>query len=165
MSSGWFDHTEPQRTTVMYGEESLQGSFELTRNCPVGLLPPAAKWFEDVQCGRTTPNSRRLCTPKLPCPAANWFEEVRCGPTTPNSCMHAGPHHCVRTWEGPTGAGWRRMVCVRQDKHYKPRTRPPRWLGRGLHDYAQCLSDLGGGVNGHDVNLHDKCGVCDDVTG
>ena len=27
------------------------------------------------------------------------------------------------------------------------------------------LSDLGGGVNGHDVNLCDKCGVCDDVTG
>ena len=27
------------------------------------------------------------------------------------------------------------------------------------------LSDLGGGVNGHDVNLRDKCGVCDDVTG
>ena len=26
-------------------------------------------------------------------------------------------------------------------------------------------SDLGGGVNGHDVNLRDKCGVCDDVTG
>ena len=25
------------------------------------------------------------------------------------------------------------------------------------------LSDLGGGVNGHDVNLRDKCGVCDDV--
>ena len=25
--------------------------------------------------------------------------------------MHAGPHHCVRTrWEGPTGAGGRRMV-------------------------------------------------------
>ena len=28
--------------------------------------------------------------------------------------------------------------------------------------YAQCL---GGGVNGHDVNLREKCGVCDDVTG
>ena len=27
------------------------------------------------------------------------------------------------------------------------------------------LSDLRGGVNGHDVNLRDKCGVCDDVTG
>ena len=27
------------------------------------------------------------------------------------------------------------------------------------------LSDLGGGVNGHDANLRDKCGVCDDVTG
>ena len=27
------------------------------------------------------------------------------------------------------------------------------------------LLDLGGGVNGHDANLRDKCGVCDDVTG
>ena len=27
------------------------------------------------------------------------------------------------------------------------------------------LSDLGGGVNGYDANLRDKCGVCDDVTG
>ena len=30
---------------------------------------------------------------------------------------------------------------------------------------VRTLSDLGGGVNGHDVNLRDKCGVCDDVTG
>ena len=27
-------------------------------------------------------------------------------------CVRAGPHHCVRMWEGPTGAGGRRMVCV-----------------------------------------------------
>ena len=27
------------------------------------------------------------------------------------------------------------------------------------------LSDLGGGVNGHDANLRDKCGVCDDEEG
>ena len=77
-------------------------------------------------------------------------------------CMH------LRTWEGPTGAGGRRMVCMRQDKHYKPRTRQPRWLGRGLHGVrtlCTVLSDLGGGVNGHDVNPRDKRGVCDDVTG
>ena len=29
--------------------------------------------------------------------------------------MHALPLQRVRTWEGPTGAGGRRMVCVRQD--------------------------------------------------
>ena len=57
------------------------------------------------------------------------------------------------------------MVCVRQDKHYKPRTRPPCWVRRGLHGVCTLLSDLGGGVNGHGVNLRDKCGVCDDVTG
>ena len=30
---------------------------ELTRNCPVGLLPHAEKLFEEVRCGRTTLNS------------------------------------------------------------------------------------------------------------
>ena len=82
--------------------------------------------------------------------------------------MHASPHNCVRTREGPTGAGGRRMVCMRHDKHYKPRTPSPRWVGRGLHGVrtlCTVLSDRGGGVNGHDVNLRDKCGVCDDVTG
>ena len=39
-------------------------------------------------------------------------------------------------------------------------TRPPRW---GLHGVRRTLSDLGGGVNGHRVNLRDECGVCDDV--
>ena len=78
------------------------------------------------------------------------------------SIMHALP---VRMWEGPTGAGGRRMVCVQQNKHYKPRTRPPCWVRSGLQAVLRTLSDLGGGVNGHDVNLRDKCGVCDDVTG
>ena len=59
---------------------------------------------------------------------------------------------------GGYGVGGRRMVCVR---HYKPCT--PTSLG--WEGDAQCISDLGGGVNGHDVNLRDKCGVCDDVTG
>ena len=52
-------------------------------------------------------------------------------------CIHAGPHHCVRTWW--EGAGGRRMVCVRQDKHYEPSTRPPRWVGRSLQ--RVCASD------------------------
>ena len=46
--------------------------------------------------------------------------------------MHASLYHRVLMWEGPTGAGGRRMVCVRQDKHYKPCTRPPCWVLRGL---------------------------------
>ena len=79
--------------------------------------------------------------------------------------MHASPHNCVRTREGPTGAGGRRMVCMRHDKHYKPRTPSPRWVGRGLHGVRTLCTVLSGGVNGHDVNLRDKCGVCDDVTG
>ena len=44
-------------------------------------------------------------------------------------------------------------------------TRPPRWAGRGLQGVRTLCTVLGGGVNGHDVNLRDKCGVCDDVTG
>ena len=50
-----------------------------------------------------------------------------------------------------------------------PRTRPPCWVRRGLHGVRTLctvlwtLLDLG--VNGHDVNLRDKCGVCDDVKG
>ena len=42
--------------------------------------------------------------------------------------MHARPSGCVRAWEGPKGAGGRRMVCVRQDKHYNT-TYTPTWLG------------------------------------
>ena len=57
------------------------------------------------------------------------------------------------------------------DKQCKPRTRPPCWVRRDLQGVCtlctvlRTLSDLGGGVNGHDTNLRDKCGVCDDVTG
>ena len=60
------------------------------------------------------------------------------------------------------GVGW--CAC----DNYKPRTRPPCWVRRGLQGIrtlCTVLSDLGGGVNGHDVNLRDKCGVCDGVTG
>ena len=70
--------------------------------------------------------------------------------------MHAGPHQHVRTWEGPTGAGGRRMVCVRQDNIVHAHL---VGLGGVCMVSVQCLSDLGGGVNGHDVNLRDKCGV------
>ena len=47
-----------------------------------------------------------------------------------------------------------------QDKHCKPRTRPPCWVRRGVRTLCtvlRTLSDLGGGVNGHDANLRDKC--------
>ena len=45
------------------------------------------------------------------------------------------------------------------------------WVRRGLQGVRtlctvlRTLSDLGGGVNGQGVNLRDKCGACDDVTG
>ena len=67
-----------------------------------------------------------------------------------------------RGLRGPVGVGW--CAC----DNYKPRTRPPCWVRRGLQGVrtlCTVLSDLGGGVNGHGINLRDKCGVCDDVTG
>ena len=61
------------------------------------------------------------------------------------------------------GASGRRMVCVRHDKHHVH----AHLVGvcRGSRTLCKLLLDLGGGVNGYDVNLCDKCGVCDDVTG
>ena len=70
-----------------------------------------------------------------------------------------------RGLRGPVGIGW--CACDKTNTC----TRPPCWVRRGLQGVRtlctvlRTLSDLGGGVNGHDVNLRDKCGVCDDVTG
>ena len=44
-------------STVVRGGWVWSNHPKLTRYCPVGLLPPAAQWFEVVWCGRTTPNS------------------------------------------------------------------------------------------------------------
>ena len=55
------------------------------------------------------------------------------------------------------GVGW--CACDKTNT----RTCPPCWGLQGVRTLL--LSDLGGGVNGHDANLRDKCGVCDDVTG
>ena len=69
---------------------------------------------------------------------------------------------CGRGLRGPVGVGW--CACDKTST----RTRPPCWVRRGLQGVSTLctvLSYLGGGVNGHDVNLRDKCGVCDDVTG
>ena len=43
--------------TVVRGVSVLSNHPKLTRNCPVGLFPPAAKWFKEVRCCQTTPNS------------------------------------------------------------------------------------------------------------
>ena len=79
---------------------------ELTPNCPVGLLPPASQWFEEVRCGQTIEPPRTHS--KLPCRSAypcitvvrggsvgsnnrpvgllpqeeKWLEDVWCGRTT-----------------------------------------------------------------------------------
>ena len=59
-----------------------------------------------------------------------------------------------RGLRGPVGVGW----CATNT------TYTPTLLG-SEGSAGAVLSDLGGGVNSHDVNLRDKCGVCDDVTG
>ena len=127
-SSQWFEEVRCGRTTpnslapFLYAFFSLHHSGsrrfgvvelpELTRTFPVRLLFPSSQWFEEVRCGRTTPNSlapflyaffslhhsgsRRFGVVELPeltrtfpvrllFPSSQWFEEVRCGQTTPNS--------------------------------------------------------------------------------
>ena len=44
-------------STVVRGGSVWSNHLEHTRNFPVDLLPQAEKWFEEVRCGRTTPNS------------------------------------------------------------------------------------------------------------
>ena len=72
-SSRRFDVVEPPRThsklpcrpdspssKVVRGGSALSNHPELTRNCPVGLIPHISQWFEEVLrqgCGRTTPFS------------------------------------------------------------------------------------------------------------
>ena len=73
--------------------------------------------------------------------------------------MHAGPHHCVRTWWASDG------VRVTRQTHVHAHLVVFGGVCRTLCTVLRTLSDLGGGVNDHDVNLRDKCGVCDDVTG
>ena len=68
--------------TVVRGGSVWSNHPKLTRNCPVGLLPPASQWFEEVRCGRTTPNSLDTALWAF---FPLWFEEVRCGRTTQNS--------------------------------------------------------------------------------
>ena len=68
---------------------------ELTRTCPIGLLPPAAKWFEEVRCGRTTPNSLKTalwaCFP-LYHSGSRRFSVVEPPQTHSNlPCRHASP--------------------------------------------------------------------------
>ena len=71
---------------------------------------------------------------------------------------------CGRGLQGPVGVGW--CAC---DKTNTINHVHAHLVGFGgvctLCTVLRTLSDLGGGVNGHDVTLRDKCGVCDDVTG
>ena len=65
---------------------------------------------------------------------------------------------CGRGLWGPVGVGW--CAC---DKTNTINHVHAHLVGFG--GVSEHYAVLGGGVNGHDVNLRDKCGVCDDVTG
>ena len=81
-----------------------------------------------------------------------------------NVCMQVRTtvYGCGRGLRGPVGVGW--CAC---DKTNTINHVHAHLVGFGVVSvhYAQCFGHLGGGVNGHDVNLRDKWGVCDDVTG
>ena len=72
-SSQWFGEVEPPQThsnlpcrpaspyITVVREGSVQLNLpELTPNCPSDQLPPSSQWFEEVRCGRTTPNSLKI---------------------------------------------------------------------------------------------------------
>ena len=72
------------------------------------------------------------------------------------SIMHALPRNSVYgRGRGLRGPGGRRMVCVRQDKHYKPRTHPPCWVRRGLHGIIHSASDTIGPVGRSQQSWHE----------
>ena len=71
---------------VVRGGSALSNHPELTRNCPVGLIPPASQAvsceFGVVRRGSMWSNHPELiqnCPVGLLSPASQWFEEVRCG--------------------------------------------------------------------------------------
>ena len=93
-------------STVVRGDSVWSNHPELTRTCPIGLLPPAAKWFEEVRCGRTTPNSLKTalwaCFP-LYHSGSRRFSVVEPPQTHSNlPCRHASP--CITVVRG--GSEW-----------------------------------------------------------
>ena len=73
-----------------------------------------------------------------------------------------------RGLRGPVGVGWCACDKTNTVNHVHAHLVGFGGVCRGsgtLCTVLRKLSDLGGGVNGHDANLRDKCGVCDDVTG
>ena len=62
--------------TVVRGGSVWSNRPELTRICPVGLLPPSSQCFGEVRCGRTAPNSLEPQASNLPCRHASPFITV-----------------------------------------------------------------------------------------
>ena len=54
------DGLNPPISKVVRLSSVMSNHTELSRTCPVVILPPASQWFEEVRCGRTTPNSLEL---------------------------------------------------------------------------------------------------------
>ena len=53
--------------------------------------------------------------------------------------MHAGPHHSVQTWEGPTGAGGRACAKTNTINHVHAHLVGFGGVCRGSVHYAQCF--------------------------
>ena len=64
-----------------------------------------------------------------------------------------------RGLRGPVGVGWCACDMTNIINHVHAH------LVGGVRTCFGHYRTWGGGVNGHGVNLCDKCGVCDDVTG
>ena len=72
-------------------------------------------------------------------------------------CMEVGG----RGLRGLVGVGWCACDKTNTVNHVHAHLVGFGGVCRGSVHYAQCF----GPVNGHDTNLRDRCGVCDDVTG
>ena len=65
---------------MIHWQACLQGCSSNHRYCPVGLIPPAAQWFEEVRCDRTTQNSLKT-TDEPPRTSSNHFAAWGIRPT------------------------------------------------------------------------------------
>ena len=84
----------PYITVVREGSVQLNLP-ELTPNCPSDQLPPSSQWFEEIRCGRTTPNSLETalwaCFP-IRHSGSRRFGEVELPPSHSNlPCRPASP--------------------------------------------------------------------------
>ena len=115
-------------STVVRGDSVWSNHPELTRTCPIGLLPPAAKWFEEVRCGRNTPNSLKTalwaCFP-LYHSGSRRFSVVEPPQTHSNlPCRHASP--CITVVRG--GSAWSNHPDPHSNLPSRPASPASQWF-------------------------------------